>query len=78
MAKSVPLHQVLINAHGIAVEGDLGLDPLAVDLAGRGGGHPGGFCFLRDPADCLAVHPDHPCNLALRFARLQQRSYKNL
>ena len=39
----------------------------------KAGGHPGGFCFLRDPPNRLAVHPGHARNLALRLAHLQQR-----
>jgi len=33
------LFQILIDAHGVAPERYLALDPLAVDLARRGGGH---------------------------------------
>jgi hypothetical protein len=41
------------------------------------GGHPGGFCFPHDSADCLAIHPDHPRNLALGFAPIQQGLDRN-
>jgi hypothetical protein len=41
------------------------------------GGYPGGFCFSLDSADRLAIHPEHPFNLALGLARIQQRLDRN-
>ena len=32
---------------------------------------PGGFCLPLDAPDRFAIHPEHPLNLALAFARLQ-------
>ena len=86
---------------------DLALDPLAVDLARRGGdrrlrsrwpgwgillwglgwfgdffriipgGHPGGFCLPLDPSDRLAIDTEHPFDLALGLARIQQSLDRN-
>ena len=106
MGKPKLLFQILIDAHGVAPERYLALDPLAVDLARRGGGHrlrsrwpgwgillgiggfrrlfrtnpgghPGGFCFSLDATDRLAIHPEHPRNLALGFACIQQGLDRN-
>jgi hypothetical protein len=41
------------------------------------GSHPGGFCFSSDSADGLAIHPEHPRNLALRLACIQQGLDRN-
>src|SRR6266404_233086 len=43
----------------------------------RAGGHPGGFCFSGDTSDRLAIHAEHPLDLALGLARIQQGLHRN-
>jgi hypothetical protein len=48
----------------------------------RAGGHPGGICLgaddcAADPADRLAIHPNHPLDLTLARPVAQQRLHRN-